>query len=186
MSKISTSPDRHTFTLNNYIKRQSEEGKTQDNDETTRVMIEYFEKNKIDDEARITDLEYCKNNLEYDLRSTEWICEKARASNDYAQNLYAAMCNNDFQKLEVFEVLKEKTWSCSWRYAGGIIAHMQEKGDYIDWYCSGIKNDILDYNGPQDPTKHYVPEGFVTDEIKTDLQKLGWVLAPGGDWEKFE
>jgi hypothetical protein len=31
----------------------------------------------------------------------------------------------------------------------------------------------------------YVPEGCITDEIRTDLQQLGWVVVPGGDWEKF-
>jgi len=87
------------------------------------------------------------------------------------------MCNNYFQKLDVIEVLKENTWSCSWRYAGGIVAHMRGEGDYIDWYCSGIRD-------PDD--SGYVPEGCITDEIRSDLQKLGWILGPGGDWEKFE
>ncbi len=122
--------------------------------------------------------EWQKDNLEYDLRSTQWILDKARKSDVYAQNLYAAMCNNDFVKNG-----SEKKWSCSWRYAGGIIAHMQEKGDYIDWYCSGIRNDLTEEEennlAPEQKiiyaeVKQYVSESEVTQEIKEDLEKLGW------------
>ena len=72
------------------------------------------------------------NNLEYDLRTTEWILNKARGSKSYAQNLYAALCNNDFQKRDVMQILTDKLWHCSWRYAGGIVADMLGSGDYLD------------------------------------------------------
>jgi hypothetical protein len=56
----------------------------------------------------------------------------------------------------------------------------------MDWYCSGIRND---YNQESESKisnpLNYVPEGLITDEIRNDLQKLGWAVAPGGDWEKF-
>ena len=115
--------------------------------------------------------EWKKNNLEYDLRSTQWICDKAKNNKTYAQNLYAAMCNQDWQKNEVWPLLKGESWSCSWRYAGGIVADMREEGDYIEWYCSGIQGepdeDWIDLG--------HVPEGTVTDEICEDLFKLGWI-----------
>ena len=66
------------------------------------------------------------------------------------------------------EVLKESTWSCSWRYAGGIIADMRQEGDYIDWYCSGIRDSY---------TGGYVSESVVTDEIREDLKRLGWIIV---------
>jgi len=119
-------------------------------------------------EENLKNLEWQKNNLEYDLLSADWILEKVRNSDNYAQNLYAALCNNDFIKNEVWPILKEDTWGCSWRYAGGIIADIQEKGDYMDWYCSGI--------GFSDSSKEYVTESIVTDEIKDDLLKLGWLV----------
>ena len=72
--------------------------------------------------------------------------------------MYAALCNNDFIKLDLWSILKERKWSCSWRYAGGIIAHMRQEGDYIDWYCTG-------------------DEGIVTGEIKEDFKQLGWTIA---------
>ena len=178
MSKISSSPERNTFQKENYVKRQEEQGL-----EPLEEYIEMFKTWKQQDEANLIDPTWQKNNMEYDLRSNEWMCANARASDTYAQNLYAAMCNNDFQKLDVLPILKEETWSCSWRHSGGIIADMLGKGDYIDWYCSGIGDGLG--NGDVTGVKGYVPEGCITDEIRNDLQRLGWAIVPGGDWEKF-
>ena len=178
MSKISSSPERNTFQKENYVKRQEEQGL-----EPLEEYIEMFKTWKQQDATNLVDPEWQKNNMEYDLRSSEWMCANARASDTYAQNLYAAMCNNDFQKLDVVPILKEETWSCSWRHSGGVIADMLGKGDYIDWYCSGIGDGLG--NGDVTGVKGYVPEGCITDEIRNDLQRLGWVVVPGGDWEKF-
>jgi len=104
-------------------------------------------------------------NLELELTTCEWIMEKVK-DDTYAQNLYAALCNNQFIKNEVFPILKEEVWSCTWRYAGGIIADMRSEGDYLNWYCSGIG----------DNDKMFVGEGCVTDEIHNDLLKLGWIV----------
>jgi hypothetical protein len=129
---------------------------------------------------READERWKQNNLEYDLRSTKWICDKAKASDAYAQNIYAALCNQDWQRNEVWPLLKGEIYSCSWRYAGGIVADMLEKGDYIDWYCSGIKGDITEeqiasaLEQGMDIAK-YVGEGHVTDEIREDFFKLGWI-----------
>lgn len=124
-----------------------------------------------------------KNNLEYDLRSTKWICDKAKASETYAQNVYAALCNQDWQRNDVWPLLKGETYSCSWRYAGGIVADMIEQGDYIDWYCSGIRGgdfpDAIDVPYEQ---KKFVPEGNVTDEIREDFFKLGWIPVDNDDY----
>ena len=175
MSKASTSPDRGTFQKQNYILRELENGKSLD-DPHVAGMIEWYESWDKIDQDRLTDTEWQKHNLEWDLRTTDWILQKARESKSYAQNLYAALCNNEFIELDVIEILRDKRWSCSWRYAGGIVANMREEGDYIDWYCSGIRND-----GYQDdldtvmPNSH-VSESVVTDEIREDLRKLGWAV----------
>ena len=178
MTNISKSPQRNTFQKEGAIKRAEEKGEA-----PNQAYIDMWEQVKIDDANKIHDPAWQKNNMEYDLRSSEWMCANARASDTYAQNLYAAMCNNDFQKLDVVPILKEETWSCSWRYSGGVIADMLGKGDYIDWYCSGIGEGLG--NGDPDHVKGYIPEGCITDEIRNDLQRLGWVVVPGGDWEKF-
>lgn len=123
------------------------------------------------------DPEWQKDNMEYDLRTSKVMVDKVRTNDSYAQNLYAAMCNNEFQKNDVFPILTDKRWSCSWRYAGGILADMTGMGDYMDYYCSGI--------GPTDSDtyKNFVAESVVTDEIRKDLFDLGWVVI--SDTDKF-
>lgn len=176
--KMSRSPDRHTFQANNYIERCRENGEEPEPDYL--AMYENYKKMDLEKE---NDAEWRKNNLEWDLRTTAWILDKV-VDNRYAQNLYAALCNMRWQRLDVFPILKDEYWSCSWRYAGGIVADMQGKGDYIDWYCSGIAGgDEPDvYNEGFDlKRKGYVPEGVVTDEIREDLKKLGWVPSEWPD-----
>lgn len=180
---ISKSPERHTFQLEGAQRRAEEDGK-----ELPEIYINMWKTAKEQDEANIVDPEWQKDNMEYDLRSTQWIIDKTKADDVYAQHLYASMCNNDFTKNDVWPILTEQRWSCSWRHAGGIIADMQEKGDYIDWYCSGIRdNKILDDDEYQALTKEqqesyiqckkFVPESVVTDEIREDLLKLGWIVV---------
>ena len=184
MSKVNSSPERHTFQKEGAIKRAEEKG-----EEPNQAYIDMWEQIKIDDANKINDPEWQKDNMEYDLRSTEWICDKVKASDNYAQNLYAAMCNMQFIKLDVIPILKEQRWSCSWRHSGGIVADMQEKGDYIEWYCSGIGSQEdgygLDHQVPKldKDGRCYVPEGVVTDEIREDLKQLGWAAV---EWEDDE
>jgi hypothetical protein len=156
---MNKSPERHSFEKDNYLKRKKEAG-----EEPSEQYLEMFKTMEQHRKEQETDPEWQRDNLEYDLRSTAWICDKVRASDVYAQNLYAAMCNNRFQKRDVMQILKDQYWSCSWRYAGGIIADMREQGDYIDWYCSGI--------GASD--EGFVPESCATMEIIEDLRQLGW------------
>ena len=165
MTKISSSPDRHTFQKEGNVKRCEEEGKLPNPD-----YIQMYKTWREQDEANLEDPAWQKDNMEYDLRSTAWICDKVKSSESYSQNLYAAMCNNDFQKLAVIPILQDQRWSASWRHAGGIIADMREQGDYIDWYCSGIGDGEVNLNG-------YVPESVVTDEIREDLKQLGWIVV---------
>lgn len=172
--KLSSSPARNTFQRDKYIERQNEKGLM--NDPATDRMLEIY---KRFDEIKLNseqDPNWQKNNLEYDLRSTDWILEKTRKSDKYAQNLYAALCNNDFIKNDVWPLLQEETWGCSWRYAGGIIADMREDGDYIDWYCSGMGGPTGDMCATG-----YLPEGLVSDEIRDDLLKLGWIARENNE-----
>jgi hypothetical protein len=73
---------------------------------------------------------------------------------DYARALYAALCNNEFIK-------DGEDWSCTWRYAGGIVARLRGLNEnYLDFYLSGFNEGF--------------PEGTITEEIKKDLESLGW------------
>jgi hypothetical protein len=121
-------------------------------------------------------------NLEQDMKDAKWFVDKVRATESYAQNVYAALCNNAFQKLEIMPVLRDEIWSCSWRYAGGIVALLRGEGDYMDWYCSGIFGDPkeIDYAAAEAQgfeVQKYVPESIITDEIRQDLKQLGWVVV---------
>ena len=155
MSKVNSSPERHTF------------------QNSSDKLADVLERLRNQDQERITDPVWQKDNLEYDLRSTKWICDRTKSTKTYAQNLYSALCNQDWQRNDVWPRLKDKRWSCSWRYAGGIVAHMREEGDYIEWYCSGIQGepdaDWVDLG--------HVPEGTVTDQIREDLFRLGWITG---------
>jgi hypothetical protein len=184
---ISKSPARNTFQTEGYIKRCEEKGKAPN--PAYINMYKTWEQQKI--ELEETD-EWKVDNMEYDLRSNQWILDKVKSDNIYAQHLYAAMCNNNFTKNEVWPILTEKKWSASWRHAGGIIADMREQGDYIDWYCSGIRNN--DELAPEEfnnltteqqnfykEAEAFVPESVVTDEIREDLLKLGWIVVDNED-----
>ena len=121
-----------------------------------------------------------EHDLEADMKNSVMIVAKVKLSNRYAQNLYAAMCNMRWQKTDVWPVLKNELWSCTWRSAGGIVADLQGKGDYLSWYCSGMGG--LDYDDPDvDATPGFVSESTVTDEIRADLGSLGWHPVPWDD-----
>lgn len=173
--KMARSPHRGSFSKARY----EDELLKDSTNESAALMIEHYDSIVREDIERENDPKWQKNNLEYDLRTSEWIVEKCR-SDVYAQNLYAALCNNTFTRNDIWPILKEQIWHCSWRYAGGIVAHLRGEGDYIDWYCSGIR-----HAGPGDTEEDsvigYVTESIVTDEIRDDLLKLGWLVQPWGD-----
>ena len=110
-------------------------------------------------------LEY---DLEDDMKAAEWFVTKVRDSKSYAQNVYAALCNMQWQRREVMPILKGSLWSISWRGAGGLVADLRQcNEDYMDRYCSGMSGN-----------DGYVGEGFVTEEIEYDLGLLGWQPVP--------
>ncbi len=84
---------------------------------------------------------------------------------NFAQAMYAALCNMQWQPIGNSD--EEQVYSCSWRYAGGLIAGIRRNGeDYLDFYCSGIG----DGDG--------VSEGHVTEEIKDALKAERWEPLP--------
>jgi hypothetical protein len=178
---ISKSPNRHTIQEENYISRCEEKGEKPNED-----YLNMYKSWRKQDEENMVDPAWQKNNMEYDLRSTEWILEKVRNSDRYAQNLYAAMCNMRWCKRELWATLAEDYWSASWRHAGGIVADMRQEGDYIDWYCSGMGGLNREYDGEETNEQWqartgYVSESVITEEIELDLNKLGWYPVPWKD-----
>jgi hypothetical protein len=178
---MNRSPERNTFQLKCYLERCEADSK-----EPREDYIELYKGADRRDMEKEENAQWKLNNLEYDLRSTKWICDKAKARESYAQNIYAALCNQSWQRNDVWPLLKGETYSCSWRYAGGIVADMIESGDYIDWYCSGIKGDLTDEQIASALEQgmdivRYVGEGHVTDEIREDFFKLGWLPVEESD-----
>ena len=87
--------------------------------------------------------------------------ERIRADSDFAQECYAALCSMRWQSGEDQDIV----YSCSWRYAGGLIASIRGKGeDYLHWYCSGILGGT--------------PEGEVTPRVRDAFNALGWFEYP--------
>jgi hypothetical protein len=185
---ISRSPERGTFSIEKYEERLMENPQ----DQTALDMIDFYKSHRQMQLELEETAEWRKDNLEYDLRSTDWVIEKCQ-DDVYAQHVYAALCNNEFTRNEVFPILQDKRWSCSWRHAGGVVADIQKQGDYIDWYCSGIRGndeDIteFDFNNMTEEQQKYhlqakafVGEGVVTDEIRQDFLKLGWIVIEDPD-----
>ena len=109
-------------------------------------------------------------NLERDIRGTDWIITKVRKREIYAQNLFAALCNNSYVPKDVWGILKNITWDCNWRYAADLVSEIREDESYIDWYCSGTGFRGIDFAG-------FVEESYVTEEIETDFGQIGWLLT---------
>jgi hypothetical protein len=160
-TKPSTSPERDDF------------AKSLEDDDQRLDFLQSMRSMKIQQES---DPAWQKDNLEWDLRTSVKIVAQVRDSERYAQNLYAAMCNREFQRNDTWPRLTDQVWSCSWRYAGGIVADMCGAGDYMDWYCSGIRNDRYQDDTDVAYPAGFVAEGVVTDEIRADLFDLGWLV----------
>jgi hypothetical protein len=122
-----------------------------------------------------------KHDMFEDMQNSPMILEKVKQDR-YAQNLYAAMCNMQWQKSAVWPVLKNELWSVSWRSSGGLVAELRGEGDYLSWYCSGMGGGDYIVDDYDDLMRQgFVSESTVTDEIRSDLGSLGWHPVP---WEK--
>lgn len=113
--------------------------------------------------------------IRHDILACQALVAKIRNRKNYAQNLYAAFCNISWRKNAIWPILKDQRFGMSWRASGAFIAQVRGSGDYLDWYCSGIRDIDWDdqVNSRWDNSGH-VAEGTVTEEIRQDLAKLGW------------
>ena len=118
-----------TFQQEMYRKKLEDPNSTEKQRASAQAYLDMWAKGRAEADSKELTAEWQVNNMEYDLRTCEPMLNKVQSSDTYAQNLYAAMCNRQFQKLDVMPVLKDERWSCSWRSAGGIIANMRMQGD---------------------------------------------------------
>ena len=116
-----------------------------------------------------------KFDLEEDLLACRQLCVQA-LDTQFAGQLYVGLCNNDFRKREMWPMLTDTLWHCSWRHAGGIVAAMRmsvtvtsgELEDYVNWYCSNL---AMDYDSD---TTTNLKEGEITATVAQALNMLGW------------
>jgi hypothetical protein len=105
-----------------------------------------------------------KRSLEVDLIDCQPIKDKVRKDREYAERLYAALCNIQWYPIDSKNI-EEDVWSCSWRGAGEIVGTLcNPMEDYLSFYCSG-------------------GEGNVVPNIEKDLRELGWTWR---EWPKEE
>lgn len=98
-------------------------------------------------------------NLELELYQAKHIVHMCQRDPDgFGKNLYRALCNITWK-----HVKSGQTYSCSWRYAGGVVSTLSYGiDDHMMFYCSGN-------------------EGTVTDDVLTELDKLGWLPTEDTD-----
>jgi hypothetical protein len=112
--------------------------------------------------------------LESEMKASKTVIEYL-ANRDIAVDFYQGLCNTQWKKENLSnpqdEVIMSRLrgeelglWSCSWRYAAGIISDIRNANyatgeSYLDFYCSGS-------------------EGLITPEVKKCFNDLGWVESP--------
>jgi len=98
--------------------------------------------------------------FENDLRKLKL---ELKLDKDLHKDLYNALCNMRWKNKKN----PNKVFSCSWRYAGSLIADLLGYGNYLDHYNSG-------------------KEGIVTAKVEELLNNLGWEKYPFMEEEKSE
>ena len=84
--------------------------------------------------------------------------DKIKNNDQFAYDVYGALCNMRWKEIRN----PENVYSCSWRYAGGLIAGIRENNDhmnYMEFYSSGN-------------------EGQVTKKIERIFKEFGWEPYP--------
>lgn len=109
-------------------------------------------------------------NLEYSIRNSGVIVGRIRKDDYYAQNWYAALCNNTFHPRDAWSILINLSWqSPSWGYSARMIAEIREnEAMFTKLYCSGVYEASI---------PGFVKESCITDEIAEHLKLIGWMRS---------
>jgi len=100
-----------------------------------------------------------KFNFERDLINSDTVRAQVQNDHTFAQELYAALCNNQFVHTTMRRP-DDEYWSCSWRYAGDLVAGLVAQGEgYLDYYCGGH-------------------EGTISSRVAATLADIGWSGRP--------
>jgi hypothetical protein len=129
--------------------------KNRERAESLQPLIEQFKKQP--NLFTADDKDEVKVSLEMDISDNVEFKRWIREDETRAQHLYHTLCNNEFEHRDT-----GKRWTCSWRYAGGLVSDVLCKGDYLSWYCSGS-------------------EGHLDEEIVEWFCKMGWTPIEEND-----
>jgi hypothetical protein len=58
-------------------------------------------------------------------------------SEEKKTQIYNALCN-----IVWYNPKQLVQYSCSWRYAGGLVANVEKSKDYLDYYCSDNEGEV--------------------------------------------
>ena len=102
-------------------------------------------------------IKHCGGKMEGNLEKfIMTLSDRMQQDRNFAVDIYRALCNMQWQDKKN----PDNIYSCSWRYAGGLVASFRCQGeDYIDFYCSG-------------------GEGTITKEVKKLFNNAGWRELP--------
>lgn len=113
--------------------------------------------------------------LEKDMKGDPEIISLCK-DREIAKDFYRAICNMQWKKnnipedeqiIQKLQGYDPGVWSCTWRYAGGIISDIRNDNyktaeDYMSFYCSG-------------------EEGYVSEIVEDNFNRLGWIKYPYED-----
>lgn len=78
-------------------------------------------------------LELSKHDKSFEKIITNKLGSRMKRSKKFSNNVYACLCNIIWYNSSTNDI-----YSCSWRYAGGLVAEIRNIGeDYLDFYCTG-------------------------------------------------
>ena len=117
--------------------------------------------------------------LEEDLYSSDLVFDHVQNIFNFDVDLYRALCNNTYCK-------NNKTWACSFRYAGEIVSRIKHKEEtFPDLNDPNLYNEF--YTSVEDFNYAYMEyycsgdEGVVKPQVLEVIESLGWTLLKEDD-----
>lgn len=89
----------------------------------------------------------------------EYFGERMKTDEELCRKIWSSLANVDWYYIGERPLLLEVSYS--FRAAGGMIANIIERGDYMDWYCSG-------------------PDGIINNEFRYAMRKAGYLADDVG------
>lgn len=65
--------------------------------------------------------------------------EQIKSDDEFCKELWSALTNIEWTNED------GSNFSCTFRYAGALIADIRESGGYMDWYCSSEYAKVSEY-----------------------------------------